>query len=361
MKRTFVLFMGGVLMTSGLCAQLTVGSSSTVKIKGQISTKGSVSIASAQADLSSTQIFLTGTNQLLSSSAPLVLEGLSVDGGGLKTLNGDWTISRDLVFLQGIVAVNSAKVLYTGATTLTGSTASFFNGTLFQQGAGLRFFPIGVGSTYMPMSLHDVQDAAEIGVTGFTTGANLTLPLDLKDIASNRYWQVAVINGSLSTAGASLYVPGSSIDASQQLVVVQADDANGATAINLGGGTTGDFVSSFSPVTKPILTIGIGEKVDLQIHDLISPYNGDDINDQLHIVNVEYTSENKVTLLDRWGVVVKQWTNFRNYDDPVNPNNDNFDFSKLSPGNYICVLEYRLTADSPKEEVSHMVTVLRGN
>ena len=189
------------------------------------------------------------------------------------------------------------------------------------------------------MSLNDVQDgSAEIGVTGFTTGANLALPLNVSAIASNRYWQITVNNGSLSASGASLYVPGSSIDASQKLVVVQADDANGAMSINLGGGTSGDFVSSFSPVTKPILTIGVGEEVDLQIHDLITPFNGDLQNDQLHIANVEFTSENKVTLLDRWGVVVKQWNNFRNYDDTANPNDDGFDFSKPEPWKlYLCV------------------------
>jgi len=95
--------------------------------------------------------------------------------------------------------------------------------------------------------------------------------------------------------------------------------------------------------------------------DLITPFNADDINDQLKIVNIEYTFENKVTLLDRWGVPVKEWKNFRNYDDSNNPNTDNFDFTKLSPGNYICVLQYQLSAGAPEEKQSQMITVLKGN
>ena len=95
--------------------------------------------------------------------------------------------------------------------------------------------------------------------------------------------------------------------------------------------------------------------------DLITPFNSDNINDKLKIVNIEYTFENKVTLLDRWGVPVREWKNFRNFDDPTNPNTDTFDFTKLSPGNYICVLEYTLSADAPKEKLNQMISVLKAN
>jgi hypothetical protein len=210
------------------------------------------------------------------------------------------------------------------------------------------------------MSLNNVQDAGtEIKAEVFASGANLTLPQDLSSIATNRYWQLTPTGGSVNASSASLYVPGSSVDAAPVLVVVQAEDANGATAVNIGGGVSGDFVTSFSAVNKPVLTIGVAEKIDIQIHDLITPFNTDNINDQLKIINVEYVFSNKVSLLDRWGVIVKEWKDFRNYDDPNNPNSDGFDFSKLSPGNYICVMEYQLTVDSPSEKISQMVTVLK--
>lgn len=362
MKRVLVLFMCCMGVTLNLSAQLRVGSNTTLKINGTIGVNGAITNSSAQTDLSSAHVVLTGTNQTLSTSAPLLVQGLTIDGGGTKTTNGDWTVTRDLNFASGIVSIASGKLLYSGTTTLNGSTNSYVAGTLFQRGAGVRFYPIGTASAYLPMSLNDVRDAsAEIGATAFAARANLTLPLDVTDIASNRYWQLSVSNGLLGASTASLYVPGATVDASQQLVVVEADDADGATAINLGGGSTGDFVTSFTAIAKPVLTIGVGDKVDIRIHDLISPYNADNINDQLHIVNIEYTAVNKVTLLDRWGLVVKQWSNFRNYDDPVNPNGDTYDFSRLSPGNYICVLEYQLTPDAPKEKLSQMITVLKGN
>jgi hypothetical protein len=361
MKRLSILFMLLSVSNIVVFAQTTISSNATVKAKGDISLRGLLTNNSAQADFSEASLNLTGTNQTLNTSSPLSVQDLIIDGSGNgdKTFRGDWTITRNFIFTRGVV-VPSGKILYTGATALSGSTASFINGPLSQRGAGVRVFPIGTGNAYMPMSLNNVQDAgAEIKAEAFSSGANLTLPQDLSSIASNRYWQLSSTGGSFNAASTSLYVPGSSVDAASVLVVVQADDANGATAVNIGGGVSGDFVTSFSAVNKPILTIGVAEKVNIQIHDLITPFNTDNINDFLKIINIEYVFSSKVSLLDRWGVVVKEWKDFRNYDDPNNPNSDGFDFSKLSPGNYICVLEYKLTPDAPTEKISQMVTVLK--
>ena len=343
-------------------AQTTIRSGSELKVKGEISAAGSITNNSDKTNFTEAQLRLTGTNQTLTTSSPLSLQNLVVEGGGVKTMQGEWTISNNLTFTKGLLAPGTGKLLYTGSTTLSGNTTSFVNGTLNQRGTGVRFFPLGAGSAYMPMALGNVKDGTvEISVKGFATGATLTLPADVSAIPSNRYWQISTNGGAFQGSLVSLYVPGASIDASQRLVVVQADNANGATAINMGGGVTDDFVTSFSIVNKPIVTLGISEKTDFRIHDMITPFNSDNINDRLKILNVEFTFSNKVILLDRWGVVVKQWNDFRNYDDPKNPNTDNFDFGKLGPGNYICVLEYQLTADAPTEKMSQMITVLKGN
>lgn len=342
------------IMPFTITAQLTIASGSVVKISGQLSMKGAIENNSAQADFSAAHLFLTGTNQMLTSTSPVILQGLTIEGGGTKTATGEWTVTRDLLFTQGIYSPGSGKLTYSGATTLGDNPNSFVNGTLFQRGTGIRFYPIGIGSTYIPMRFNDIQDAVvEVGVTAFTSGANLALPPDITDLANNRHWEIVVNGGSMPASSASLYIPGSSVEGLQPLVVVEADNASGAMAINMGGGVIDPYVTSFSPITKPILTIGIGEKVDIQILDLITPYNGDNTNDKLQIINVDYATQNKVTLLDRWGVVVKEWVDYRN--------GDSFDFSTLSPGNYICVLEYQLTPSSPREKLSQMVSILKGN
>lgn len=335
-----------------IAAQLTIATGSVAKFTGQISTPNSVNINSAQADFTAAHVILTGTNQTLTSTAPVTLQGLTIAGGGTKTATGEWTVTKDLIFTQGIINPGSGKLIYSGATTLTGNSNSFVNGTLFQRGTGVRFYPIGVGSAYIPLRFNEVQDGTvEIGVTAFTGGTNLVLPPDLKDVTNNRYWELVANGGSLPSSTVSLYIPGSSVEGLQPLVVVGADNISGATAINMGGGVIEPFVTSFSPVAKPVITLGVGENVDLQILDLITPYNGDPINERLQIVNIDYVAENKVTLLDRWGAVVKEWVNYRN--------DDTFDFSSLSPGNYICVLEYQLTSSSPRQRLSQMVSILK--
>ncbi|MBX2965540.1 MAG: gliding motility-associated C-terminal domain-containing protein [Cyclobacteriaceae bacterium] len=348
-------------------AQLTIGPGTTIEARNPgttIAVSGNVNFISAndtRASFNGT-LALTGINQSLTANAPVTLGGLSLLFAGNKNLagNGEWTVTNAMTFNAGILVPGTNRIVYTGNTVLIGNVDSHVNGTLYQRGTGTRFFPVGAGGTYAPIAFTSVTDGdVELGVQVFNTGANLTLPLDVSEVASNRYWMVSTSGGTFRGSPVSLYMPGTSLDASQRLVAVQADDETGATAINLGGGATGDFVTSFIPATKPVLTIGIGERVDIRIHDLITPFNADNINDRLKIVNVEYVYENKVTLLDRWGVPVKTWKNFRNYDDPVNPNTDNFDFSRLSPGNYICILEYQLTPDSPAEKLTQMITVLK--
>jgi len=346
-------------------AQLTIGpttefatSTSTV-----IATNGAIAIRNESPAFNfAGTIELTGANQALTSSVPITLGGLKLSGNGNKSLVGEWTITRELTFSQGLLVPNNSngKIVYQGSATLSGNPNSYVNGTLYQRGEGTHFYPLGEGTTYLPMSLNNVQDNdVEIGVRAFNSGVSLTLPLDVSEIANNRHWRISTSGGTFRGSPASLYVPGSSVDGSGQLVVVHAEDAADATAINLGGGLNGDFVSSFLATNKPILTLGIGERVDIRILDLITPFNADNINDQLKIVNIEYTFDNKVTLLDRWGAPVKTWKNFRNYDDAINPNTDGFDFSRLSPGNYVCVLEFQLTPDSPVQKLTQMISVLK--
>lgn len=360
MKKLSGLLLLLIVSSNILFAQTTIRAGSEIKAKGIVSTKGSLNNESDNVDLSDSQLNLVGTNQSISTNSPISIKEVLVDGGGTKTFAGEWTVTQLLTLTNGVIIPSSGKILYTGNSALTGSATSFINGPLFQRGSGTRFFPIGAGNVYMPMSLNNVTDAgAEIKAEAFNAGVNLTLPEDITSVATNRYWQLAASGGVFDAASTSLYVAGSSVDASPVLVVVQADNTSGATAVNIGGGVSNDFVTSFSAVNKPVLTIGVAKEVDIQVHDLITPFNADNINDQLKIVNIEFVFSSKVSLLDRWGVVVKEWKDFKNYDDPNNPNSDGFDFSKLSPGNYICVLEYKLSADAPSQKISQMITVLK--
>jgi hypothetical protein len=86
---------------------------------------------------------------------------------------------------------------------------------------------------------------------------------------------------------------------------------------------------------------------------MITPFTIDDKNDKLTIENIELVAENSVKLLDRWGVVAAQWENYSNEVE--------YDFSKLSPGNYVCIVEFTYPGESRKAIVKGIVTILKSN
>jgi hypothetical protein len=318
-------------------------------------------------------LVLAGSSQTLHSSVPVSVGGLQLTTGGVKTLEGEWTVLTDLLFDNGanaivrpsIAAISAGKLLYTGSEALTSDGGSYIDGVLYQKGGGFRFYPIGRNNTYAPMSITSGSDAIETGAQVFLTGIDpdpsVTFPLgDINSIATDRYWQLTTIDGAFGGSIVSLDATGSILAASSPLAVIEANAATNATTFaNLGGLEDDGVITSTRSATQAFLTIGISERVDLQINDLITPFNSDGVNDFLTIRNIEYTYQNKVTLIDRWGVVVNKWTNFKNYDDPGNT--DNFDFSTLSPGNYVCILQYQLTEGASQQELTQMITVLKGN
>jgi hypothetical protein len=92
------------------------------------------------------------------------------------------------------------------------------------------------------------------------------------------------------------------------------------------------------------------------ISNLLSPYERDGINDELYIKNIEFTVYNRVMLLDRYGVVINEWENFKNSHDPLST--DHFDITQLPPGNYLCILDYQLPNDEFMNRQTQMVTLL---
>ena len=338
----------------GLMAQVTIGPSTPVKFKGDFAFAGSLTNSSQETDFTETNLFMVGENQLMTSVVPLSLASFQVDTDGVFTLIGDWTITEELLLTKGVLEP-SGKLTYTGAKTLEGSAASYIAGALSQKGPGTRFFPIGTPDEYLPMSLNEVtRPNDEMTVQAFSSAPDLSASEDVSAIGADRYWQV---NPATGAATVSLYVKGSSLENSSNVVALQGDA--GGVADNLKGGVTKDFVTSFLPVSKPVLALGVARDPELRIHDLITPHNQDEVNDKLKIVNIESTFSNTVYLLDRYGVLIRKWDDFRNYDDPDNSNPDNFDFTRLSPGNYICILEYRMSAAGAVNKINQMVTVLK--
>ncbi len=175
--------------------------------------------------------------------------------------------------------------------------------------------------------------------------AQLILPPEINSAVTNHYWELSAavatpVSLSISNAGTG------SID---DFVVLQAG-APQSLALPLPTIASTDFIITSNNISQPLLAIGKRSEFSLVIHDMITPYIKDEINDKLFIENIEKTTSNKVVLLDRWGVKVNEW---KNYSNEIT-----YDFSTLSPGNYICIVEF-VSADGTKGLQKGMVTVLR--
>jgi hypothetical protein len=359
-----------LLGTSPAFAQFTVANGASIAASDGtdivIAVKGNINNGSTY-DFSNANLRLTlqpnTTAQAISGN--LTADALNLFSGQNTTVNGNLIITDEMYFNAGLLTPGaSGKILYTGsAENINGDEASsfddsFVDGKFFVLHSGRNFFPVGAASIgYAPAYL-DGNGSDEIGFQVFGEDAGLIFDPsgNIGEIDLTRYWEVTTANLTALDAKVTLSADGVSIlNPDLALVVVQAESTGGA-AENLLGVINGTDITSRRSVSKPILAIGGSREVDVVIHDIITPFSPGE-NDYLVIDNIEKFLINKVTLLDRWGGKVHEWTNFTNYGAPyLNP--DGYDFKNLSPGSYICVVEYG-DADVGFSKKSQMVTVLK--
>lgn len=360
-----------LLMVSRVSAQLTIGNGTSIAasdgtdiiatVKGNISNGSTYDFSNANL-----RITLQSNTVAQTLSGNLVAHALNLFSGKTTTVNGNLTVTEEIYFNTGLLVPGaSGKILYTGsADNISGDEGntfddSFVDGKFFVLHAGRNFFPIGTATFgYAPAHL-DGNGSDEIGMQVFADDAGMIFDPtgNIGEIDASRYWEITTANLAALDTKVTLNVDGVTIsDPDLALVVVQAD-AVGTQAENLLSIINGTDIVSRRSVTKPILAIGGSREVEIVIHDIITPFSTGDPNDFLVIDNIEKFLINKVTLLDRWGGKVHEWSNFTNYGPPyLNP--DGFDFKTLSPGNYICIVEYG-DPDTGMNKKSQMVTVLK--
>jgi CHU_C Type IX secretion signal domain len=308
------------------------------------------------------QIGLTTPGDQIVNASGLTCSRLAIAGGGKKNLNTNLTVNSELHLINGIVfPLNSSKLLFSGSSEgiVDAGPDSYVDGIFYNNGTGLLNFPIGAaGLGFAPVQV-ETGSGQEIGIQAMSGSAGLTpaaSDVEIIYIENAYYWQLHFDPGQFNSR---IRLPFKSTVPETASPVVVSSDATGSQAFNLGSFSVDEkSVTSLSPFTESIVTIGGSTTVQIRVHDMLTPFNHDTFNDELFIENIAKFPSNKVTLLDRWGVVVKEWTNYTNYNDPLTPNQEPFNFGSLSPGNYICVVEYG-EEGQPQQKLSQMVTVLK--
>jgi hypothetical protein len=346
-----ILLLTAWLLPAGTAwSQITIRQNTTMHARGLITINNSLSNLGTSVNLDEVQISLAGTTQELKTTTPLRVQNLTIAQGGTKTLSGNWEVSGTLSLTNGIVKIaDDGKLLYSGTGTPEGNSGAFIDGYLFQNAGGRRFFPLGTRGTYAPAVIENAP-ANETGMRVLPSASELPLSLPPNVLAAytDHYWEINGTAGSvvsLSTNGAESFLDGS-------IPTVLQADASGGSLTSLSGTISDTFITSIDNALQPLLLIGKVAEFQLVIHDLITPYNIN-VNDKLVIENIEKVEHNTVKLLDRWGVVVAEWKDFTNETE--------YDFTKLSPGNYVCLVQFNYPGESRTSTAKGMVTLLKSN
>lgn len=348
MKRLIVIL--ALLPAASALAQMVIGPGATVKVEGTMVVNGGVDNRSNNTQLAAADVALSGGDQSLTTVSPVVLNSLTVDGGGTKTLQGSWEVQGSLSLINGLVTVVPGAVLtYSGTEALTGRADSYVNGQFNYKGAGRLFFPVGTASLYAPAIINNAADQ-EYGIQVIAGDPAFALPPGVTAGFGGHYWQFS----STPASEVSLSLNGMETFLEQGgTPVVLESGAAGGVANSLSGATADNFVTSAQATSQPVVGVGVVPEFTLVIHDMITPFTVDDVNDKLFIENIDLTTSNKVTMIDRYGVVVGEWTDYSNEIE--------FDFQRFSPGNYICVVEYVTSGSTSKSIAKGNVTVLKTN
>jgi len=347
--KILTLLLSALIFTIEASAQVKINSSSLVKVNGTMSLNSSLINSSTDSDFSESNLVIQGTTVEVSTPQPTVISSIQVSETGVKTFSGNWEVSDQLVLTDGILKIaNGSKLIYAGSSALTGQSSSFIDGFLYHRGSGRMYFPIGSGTQYSPAVLENPEQG-EYGIRVVPQDPSFAITAPVEAHFTGQYWEV--VGSPNSTISLSLNGMDSFLDGKTPVVLEAA--ATSSIATSLSGTVADNFVVSAESISQPIVGVGALAEFTLVIHDLVTPFTKDEVNDKIYVKNIDLTTSNKVKLIDRYGVVVGEWTNYSNDID--------YDFQKFSPGNYLCIVEYYLPESSAKSVVKGMITILKAN
>jgi CHU_C Type IX secretion signal domain len=374
-----VLLQGQIVITDGTTSPtFFTATDPTPANKDKITTiviSGGLDNQSTNTNLSNVSLILKGTggttNSTLTTTRPLDIHELTVEAGNNYDVIGNWTINSDLTLTKGNLIIDSdptklSKLIYTGSSEIsTGKKDSYVNGPFFiRSSATSHTFPIGDDNGYAPVRLNNFDPPSdtnkELGFGITATDPGFALSGSIKEIFKDRYWRFSVSGGTFPSATISIGydLQTESFKDSPSILELPEDTK---TQKDLGGIDNNGFFSSILKTSglSGYYALAKGDITRVSVHKLITP-DDDGKNDVLYIDGIDAVPENRVTILDRWGVPFKKWDkSFVNYPQPAtsNQSQDGIDFRSLAIGNYIVIVEY--TELGKKKSIQQMISVLK--
>jgi hypothetical protein len=223
----------------------------------------------------------TGTVSLLASSSqlidgdedPILLNNLTIDGGGAKTLNQEVKISGTLALNNGIVNTSLATVLtFTSTGTYSGGgTTSYISGPAAKETSFTTpfYFPIGKAGKFRPAAIEPSNTTAttftaEYFAQSATATIGSAMEASLTNVSNIEYWKID--RGGTGSASGYIHLtwdPESYVSGNQAdrdlLSAVRWDGSqwvNGYQIANAGDGSNGELTSGYIFVYNTYFTLG---------------------------------------------------------------------------------------------------------
>lgn len=247
---------------------------------------------------------------------------LVISGTGEKNFLANITIESELALQSSnLKSANGAKIiLLEGSIVIGGSDASHVIGPVEHQGLGNWIFPVGNGTTYLPVEISlgtDAGDHATLTLNELTSGS-LTGDQELTELSSKRYWELLLSQGTLTNRELKLPLSdeGGLTNNLSLLVVAGSDGAtSGYSSLgqsDLTGDLTSGSVTSKDALTRKYYTVAaVSGETKIEVFNGLSVSN-DGKNDFLRIKNIELYPNNKVAIVNRWGDKVFEIEGYNN-------------------------------------------------
>lgn len=250
---------------------------------------------------------------------------LTISGGGEKRFLANITIESELVLQAGnLLSENGARIIFQSGAVISGGTdQSHVVGPIEQQGVGSWFFPIGNGTTYLPVEISGIEDVtskAVLQLQELAVGESLTGASDIAQLSAKRYWELNLTGGSLANSKLTLPLREEANFTGDTPLFAVGESLNplgpyaslGQSAL-AGDAMNGTLTSESAPGLSFFTVVTLNGEKTLIVYNGVSP-NGDGLNDFLKILNIEQFPNNKVTIFNRWGDKVFE---IRGYDNDL--------------------------------------------
>ncbi len=323
--------------------------------KGTIVNNGDLSISGAWVNLGtydagSGQINFDGDTEQTINHSDQSFSKLVISGSGDKVFSANITIESELDLQNSVLksANGAILIMNQNATVIGGSDQSHVVGTVEVKGAGDLLFPIGNGTTYLPVEITNVTDPNAITILtlhDLTSGQVISGDKELTKISSKRYWELVFGTGSLNQSKIILPLSNEEglTDNLDMLVVAGSTNATDAY-VSLGQSnvtgslTSGSLTSELAPTVKYYAVAAVSGEHPIEVFNGISV--GDDgRNDFLKIYNIEFFPNNRVTIFNRWGDRVFEMNGYDNDQKSFRGESNIKGNDKLPAGTFFYAIE----------------------